>query len=120
MTKIFNTNNNTNYFNILEDLADRHNAHCISVSNPSLNFVIPAIKCVGFCKNMLISDCNNKFSFSIGGTIDRINKFKEKDIMSRFISFEAECLQITDEIIIKLYNNVDYQYCVDNKQDLKE
>ena len=110
MTKIFDT---------LENLSNYHNAHCISVSNPSLNFIIPTIKHVGFCKNILVSNSNNKFSFSIGGIIDRINKFKEKDIMSKFISFEAECLQITDEIMIKLYNNVDYQYCIDDKENLK-
>ena len=110
----------TKIIDILEDLSNHHNAHCISVSNPSLNLIIPIIKHVGFCKNILFSNSNNKFSFSIGSTIDKISKFKEKDIMSKFISFEAECLQITDEIIIKLFNNIDYQYCIDDKQNLKE
>ena len=116
MTKIINSN----VLDILKNLSNRHNAHCISISNPSLNLIIPIIKHVGFCKNILVSNNNNKFSFSIAGTINKINKFKEKDIMSKFVSFEEECLQITDEIIIKLFNNVDYQYCIDDKQNLKE
>ena len=33
--------------------------------------------------------------------------------MSKFITFNAECLQITDEIMIELFNNIEYQFVID-------
>jgi hypothetical protein len=102
---------NKDYFITLENIADKHNAHSIPVLDVSLNFIIPGIKLIKFGKNVLVSE--DKFSFSIGGYKTDIEKFKQKHVISKIITFNAECLQFVDEVMINLFNNIDYQFVID-------